>query len=109
MFPGLNLTRLRTAEWPILIGVIRRTTSKRAREFLYNYEYRVLLSRDMLPQVMQTSTPQKLLGKLRTFREEWYHNEKRSVSFLLIEFDGRQAVLVVRFQSIDWIVSGCFT
>jgi hypothetical protein len=71
----------------MLIGVLRRSRTTGPRDLPFNYECRVLLRRDVLPQTNQRFTQHDFLETLRTFRDEWHRNEKFWVSVLFCELD----------------------
>ena len=98
IFPDSTLEFVSMDECPVLIGVMRCTLTTGARGLPLDYDYRVLLRRDTLSQTVQISTPKKLLELLRTFTDDWHHNEKLLVSVLFVDFNARSVVPVVRFQ-----------
>ena len=65
---------------PMLIGVMPEIPQGRMPISSFQYQYRVLLSCQRLPQTGQTSTAVKVLETLRAFREECHRNQRPLVA-----------------------------
>ena len=64
----------------MLIGVMRRPSTRPTGASSANYQFRVLLRGDVLPRTDERSSLQGTMTTLRAFREEWHQNEAVLVS-----------------------------
>ena len=80
IFPHFNFVHLRVEESPMLIGGMRRPLISHMESFPFDYQFRVLLHRDLLIGTEQRSSPINALNTLFFFRENWFQSEELLVS-----------------------------
>lgn len=67
---------------PLLIGIMRRSTTESSWVFPSDYEFRVILENDRISRTGEAVTCTTVLQELLDFKESYEKNEKDLVSII---------------------------
>ena len=88
VFPGLQLPDLWGKRYPILVGIMLRALQEAPSGPQSEYECQLLQRCDLLPKTNTRSTLENVVETLRTFKQEWHHNQQFLIPFDVVRSTG---------------------